>query len=199
MTRQSTRAEFDRLRLEAAACRRCDLYEHATQTVFGDGNIDAPLMLVGEAPGDHEDRAGHPFVGPAGHLLFRALDDADIERDDVYVTNAVKHFKWRPQGKVRVHQKPTAREIEACRPWWRAEIDLLQPRLVCCLGATAAQSLLGKNFRVTKQRAEFFPLGTGTEAVATVHPASVLRSRDRDRAYAGLVADLRIVAERLQG
>lgn len=140
------------MRSAAAGCRGCDLHERATQTVFGAGPTGAALLLVGEQPGDVEDREGTPFVGPAGRVLARGLEAAGIERDEVYVTNAVKHFKWRPSGTRRLHQKPTAREVQACRPWLMAEIDAVQPELVVCLGATAASSLLGPSFRVTRQR-----------------------------------------------
>jgi DNA polymerase len=193
------RAALDRVRAEAAACQRCDLYARATRTVFGEGPVPASLMFVGEAPGDHEDKEGHTFVGPAGKLLDSALADVGIDRASAYLTNAVKHFKWRPAGKVRLHQKPNAAETAACRVWWEAELDLVQPRIVCCLGATAAQALLGKDFRVTRQRGEFVALPSGAEATATIHPSAVLRARDRDDAYAGFVHDLQVVAKRVDG
>ena len=161
--------------------------------------MPAPLMFVGEVPGDQEDKAGHPFVGPAGRLLDRAFADAGIERESVYLTNAVKHFKWRPAGKVRVHQKPNAAETAACAVWWQAELEVVAPRIVCCLGATAAQAILGKDFRVTRRRGEFLPLPSGAEATATIHPSAVLRARDRDEMFAGLVHDLQVVAKRLDG
>jgi DNA polymerase len=187
--------------LEAAAegCRGCSLFENATQTVFGHGKAKAPIMLVGEQPGDQEDRAGLPFVGPAGRLLARALDDAGIDPAWTYQTNAVKHFKFtRKGGKRRIHQKPNRTEVIACRPWLLAEIEAVRPQVIVCLGATAAQSLLGAAFRVSAQRGEVLALPAATAAsgpavVATVHPSAVLRDRsDRhDEAYQAFVADLR--------
>jgi DNA polymerase len=198
--RKSGRAEaLERLRASAARCTQCDLYERATQTVFGEGPPDARLVFIGEQPGDHEDKDGHPFVGPAGHLLDRAFEAAGIDRTEVYLTNAVKHFKWRPAGKVRLHQRPNAAEIAACRNWWESELELIQPEVLCCLGAIAAQAVLGKTFRVTKSRGEFFTLPSGIEAVATIHPSAVLRSDNRDAAFAGLVHDLEIVRDRVAG
>jgi DNA polymerase len=192
------------LREAAAGCTACHLYELGTQTVFGEGRASADVMLVGEQPGDQEDVAGKPFVGPAGRLLDKALEEAGIDRDAVYVTNAVKHFKWTPSpnGKRRIHQKPDTREVRACHPWLEAEIAVLRPRLVVALGATAAQALLGKDFRVTKSRGEVFDLPPASRIVATVHPSSILRSRtDEERALAfdGLVADLGVVAKELGG
>lgn len=180
---------------------RCPLYKMGTQTVFGEGPVKARVMMIGEQPGDQEDLAGRPFVGPAGKLLDRALVEAGIERDNVYVTNAVKHFKWKPAGKRRLHQKPNAREIAACRVWLDTELDLIQPELVVALGATAAQALMGRSFRVTQQRGEVLETSFGKRLVATVHPSSILRtpSADRDAAYAGLVADLKVVARELKG
>jgi uracil-DNA glycosylase len=185
------------LRKEAASCRNCELFRNATQTVFGKGPARARVVLVGEQPGDAEDRAGKPFVGPAGRLLDEALAAAGIERPDVYVTNAVKHFKWRSRGTRRIHQRPNAAEVAACRPWLLAELDTVRPEVLVALGATAAQTLLGRSFRVTKQRGE--PL-LGTDyapyVVATIHPAAVLRERDdvaRRDARAGLVRDLEVV------
>jgi DNA polymerase len=187
-----------RVRDEAAECRRCDLYEHATQTVFGEGPAPARLMLVGEQPGDREDVDGHPFVGPAGRLLDRALDEAGLDRSQIYLTNVVKHFKWRGHGKVRLHQRPTAAEVAACRVWWEKEVALVEPEILCCLGATAAQAVLGRAFRVTRDRGSFRTLDSGVDATATVHPSAVLRAGDdRDDAFAGLVADLRAIATRL--
>jgi DNA polymerase len=188
---------IERLRTSAAGCTQCDLYERATQTVFGEGPAHARLVMIGEQPGDHEDKEGHPFVGPAGHLLDRALEAAEIDRTEVYLTNAVKHFKWKPSGKVRVHQRPNAAEIAACRNWWEAEIEAIRPEVLCCLGAIAAQAVLGRSFRVTKSRGEFFTLPSGVDAVATIHPSAVLRSDDRDAAFAGLVHDLEIVRDHL--
>jgi uracil-DNA glycosylase family protein len=200
MPRKSDQAKaLERLRASAAKCTQCDLYERATQTVFGEGPPDARLVFIGEQPGDHEDKEGHPFVGPAGHLLDRALAAAGIDRAEVYLTNAVKHFKWRPSGKVRIHQRPNAAEIAACHNWWESELEVIQPEVLCCLGAIAAQAVLGKSFRVTKSRGEFFTLPSGIEAVATIHPSAVLRSDDRDAAFAGLVHDLEIVRDRVAG
>ena len=186
-------------------CRGCDLYLRGTQTVFGEGSRRARLMLVGEQPGDKEDLTGKPFVGPAGALLDRALAEAGIERKQVYVTNAVKHFKWEARGKRRIHEKPSAREIAACRPWLEAELDAVRPELVVCLGASAAQSVIGKSFKVTKQRGEMIdaaslkvPLEHALWVSATVHPSAILRAPDneaRHREYALFVADLRNFAK----
>jgi len=192
-------ADLDELRAIAAGCTACDLYKTGTQTVFGDGPATATVMLVGEQPGDKEDLAGEPFVGPAGTLLDKALDEAGIDRGQAYVTNVVKHFKWRPAGKRRIHQKPNAAEIAACRPWLDAEIERVRPEVVVLLGATAAQAILGRSFKVTQQRGRLFD-GT-PRYLATVHPSSILRSPDdaaRREAYAGLVADLRVVADALR-
>lgn len=187
------------LRSEAAGCQACDLYKLGTQTVFGEGPENADLVLMGEVPGDQEDKSGHPFVGPAGKLLDRALVEADIDRDNVYITNAVKHFKWKPQGKVRLHQKPNAKEIAACRQWWTQELAIVKPKVLCCLGATAAQAVFGSTFRVSKQRGDFFDLVDGVLGTATVHPSSILRADDdrREVEYEDLVDDFRAVAERL--
>jgi uracil-DNA glycosylase len=188
------------LRNEAATCQGCDLYKLGTQTVFGEGPEDADLMLMGEQPGDQEDKAGHPFVGPAGRILDKALVDAGIDRDNVYVTNAVKHFKWKPQGKVRLHQKPNAKEIAACRVWWTQELAVVKPKVLCCLGATAAQAVFGSKFRVTKQRGDFIELVDGVLGTATIHPSAILRVDEDDRRkveYEDLVDDFRAVAERL--
>jgi len=191
---------ISRLRADAADCTRCDLYRDATQTVFGEGPARPRLVMIGEQPGDKEDLAGHPFVGPAGHLLDRALEAAGIDRDRVYLTNAVKHFKWkRGNGKVRLHQKPNREEVRACAPWWEAELAALQPELVVLLGATAAQAVLGPKVRVTRDRGRVMP---GTDDVpyptlVTVHPSAVLRTKppERDAAFDALVRDLRIAAE----
>jgi uracil-DNA glycosylase family protein len=199
---------MDRLRDAAQECRGCDLWENATQTVFGEGPGRARVLLVGEQPGDREDVEGHPFVGPAGRLLDSALAAAGIARDDVYVTNAVKHFRWEAKGKRRIHKRPSMEQVNACRPWLEAEIDLVAPEVVVCLGATAAQALLGRDFRVSRQRGEFVstPGGLrGPNAVAgplitaTVHPSSILRARDdsREAEMAAFVADLAAVAARL--
>ncbi len=193
-------ASLDELRAEAAGCQACDLWRCGTQTVFGEGPGHAVLMFVGEQPGDREDVEGHPFVGPAGGVLDRALDEAGIDRSTVYLTNAVKHFKWTAKGKRRIHQKPNAAEVEACRPWWEAEMAAVEPKIVVALGATAAQALLGKDFRVTKQRGEMFEQADGRIVTATVHPSSILRARDDDarrREMAAFVDDLRTVAKRL--
>ena len=189
--------DIEHLRASAVGCERCDLYERATQTVFGEGPANARLMMMGETPGDHEDKEGHPFVGPAGHLLDRALQAAGINRADVYLTNAVKHFKWKPKGKVRLHQRPNAAEIAACRHWWESEIEAIHPAVLCCLGAVAAQAVLGRSFRVTKSRGEIFTLPSGIEAIATIHPSAVLRADNRDAALSGLVHDLEIVRDLL--
>ena len=185
------------LRTAAAGCRACDLWERATQTVFGEGSEGAWLMLVGEQPGDREDVTGAPFVGPAGEMLDRALDDAGIDRREAYVTNVVKHFKWEPRGKRRIHQRPNTEEIRACRPWFEAEVERVKPRIVLCLGATAAQALINPTFRVTRQHGILLPSAFGPMISATVHPASILRAPDpdaREAAYAGFVEDLRTVA-----
>jgi uracil-DNA glycosylase family protein len=179
----------------ARSCTACPLYKRATQTVFGEGSKNARLMLLGEQPGDQEDLAGKPFVGPAGRLLDRALEEAGIKRDEVYVTNAVKHFKWEPRGKRRIHKKPNSREIAACRPWLEAELRLVRPRLLVCLGATAAQSLFGPSFRVTRDRGKVLESELARKVVATVHPSSLLRQPDdesRVREYARFVADLQV-------
>ena len=185
----------------AAACRACDLWETGTQTVFGEGSETAQLMLVGEQPGDREDLVGRPFVGPAGRILDQGLEEAAIDRSTVYVTNAVKHFKWEARGKRRLHKRPDAAEIAACRPWLDKEIELVQPRVVVCLGATAAQSLLGRSFKVTKQRGELFPQPAGHVITATVHPSSILRAPDaasRESEMAAFIEDLRLVNRQLQ-
>ncbi|MGR6924165.1 UdgX family uracil-DNA binding protein [[Actinomadura] parvosata] len=187
------RLDLNALHDAAAHCEGCDLYRNATRTVFGEGPKQARFMLVGEQPGDQEDRQGHPFVGPAGRVLDRGLQEAGIERDDVYLTNAVKHFSFTPRGKRRIHQKPTAAEIDACHPWLDAELAVVKPEVVVVLGATAARSLLGRSFRVTQHRGEPVPLGEAV-AVATIHPSAVLRAPDRDEAYAGFLADLQAAA-----
>lgn len=184
----------------AQDCRGCDLYKRGTQTVFGEGGRRAEVMFVGEQPGDAEDLAGVPFVGPAGKLLDRALADAGIDRTTVYVTNVVKHFKWEPRGKRRIHKKPNAAEIGACRPWLDTEIRLVKPRIIVCLGATAAQALLGRGFKVTSARGEFVPSPLAPLVMATVHPSSLLRAPDaetRHRETARFVDDLKKVAAQL--
>ena len=182
----------------AKGCRACDLWRSGTQTVFGEGRAKAELMLVGEQPGDQEDLAGRPFVGPAGQLLDRALEEAGIDRELAYVTNVVKHFKWRPRGKRRIHQKPNAAEIAACRPWLDAELALIRPEVLVCLGATAAQALLGRQFRVSRDRGVPVQSDLAPVVMATVHPSSILRSENREEETALLVEDLRRVAEALR-
>ena len=202
------KADLAALKNAAASCRGCELYKNATQTVFGDGAANAHIMLVGEVPGDREDREGEPFVGPAGRLLARALEDAEIDRSSAYVTNVVKHFKFTERGKRRIHQTPNRTEIVACRPWLVAELDLIEPAVLVCLGATAAKAIFGSSFRLTQQRGELLPApqldgarwedGEGPQVVATVHPSAVLRADDRAAMYAGMVADLRVAAEVLR-
>ena len=191
---------LDELRQAAARCTACDLYKNATQTVFGEGESGARVMLVGEQPGDREDLAGDPFVGPAGRILDEGLEAAGVDRRDAYVTNVVKHFKWEARGKRRIHKKPNALEIAACRPWLDAEVEAVGPELVVCLGATAAQAVLGRDFRITKQRGQFFEGLLGPTVTATAHPSSILRAPDEDARRAefeAFVADLRKVAARL--
>jgi uracil-DNA glycosylase family protein len=185
------------LRKTAKACQACDLWKRGTQTVFGEGGSDAKVIFVGEQPGDREDLEGKPFVGPAGALLDKALVEAGIDRKRVYVTNAVKHFKWEPRGKRRIHKKPNASEIAACRPWLDAEIAVLGPKVVVCLGATAAQALLGQDFRVTQHRGEFIDSPLAPFVMATVHPSSILRAPDDDTRHEEMkhfVSDLRKIA-----
>ena len=186
--------------LGAAAedCRGCDLYKAATQVVFGSGPRTARLVFVGEQPGDQEDRHGEPFVGPAGAVLQRALEDAGIPRDTAYLTNAVKHFKWEPRGKRRIHKKPRASEINACRPWLEAELRAVKPAVVVCLGATAAQSVLGPQFKLMQQRGRVFSTPLAERVLGTIHPSAVLRAPDsegRRAAYDSLVADLKVAAK----
>ena len=181
------------LQAAAAGCRGCELYKRGTQTVFGEGHRNARVMMVGEQPGNDEDLAGHPFVGPAGKLLDRALAAAGIDRGDVYVTNVVKHFKWEPRGKRRIHAKPNQVEIIACLPWLQAELDVVEPEAVVCLGATAAQALLGPRFRVTKERGKWVKAPWAERVLATVHPSAILRAPDdeaRHREFDLFVADL---------
>jgi uracil-DNA glycosylase family protein len=182
-------------------CRACDLWRTGTQTVFGEGSSRAAVMFVGEQPGDREDRAGHPFVGPAGGILDEALAEVGIDRTQVWVTNAVKHFKWEPRGKRRIHAKPNAREIAACMRWLRDEIALVKPRIIVCLGATAAQALLGRSFRVTQERGRFVPSPLAPHVTATIHPSAILRAPDEPTRSAEMrrfVADLGKVAELLE-
>jgi len=198
-TSRSPRAAADLRRTagEAARCTNCDLYRNATQTVFGEGSAQARIVLVGEQPGDQEDKAGEPFVGPAGRILDQALAEVGLKREDVYVTNAVKHFKWTPKGKRRIHEKPSAREVAACKPWLETELAAIDPAVIVALGATAGQALFGSKFRVGVSRGQVLDLD-GRAVVATIHPSAVLRVRepaDRDEQYAGLVADLRRAVE----
>jgi uracil-DNA glycosylase len=189
------------LREAAHACRGCDLYKNATQVVFGEGPRGASVMFVGEQPGDQEDRQGEPFVGPAGAVLDKALADAGIPRAKVYVTNAVKHFKWEPRGKRRIHKKPRVSETRACRPWLEAELRAVKPAIVVCLGATAAQSVLGSQFKLMKQRGVVLPSQLAERVVATIHPSAVLRAPDsegRREAYEMLVADLKVAANAIK-
>src|SRR5438046_1298820 len=182
------------VREAAENCTACHLYQRATQTVFGEGPKDSSIRLVGEQPGDYEDVAGKPFVGPAGKIMDRALEEAGIDRKKVYVTNAVKHFKWEPRGKRRIHKKPNSREIAACRPWLEAELRLVKPKLLVCLGATAAQAIFGPTFRVTRERGKVLSSKLAPRVMATVHPSSLLRQPDeasREREYARFVVDLR--------
>src|SRR5881397_3001861 len=181
-------SSLSEVREASRECTACHLYKRATQTVFGEGPRGAPIMLVGEQPGDYEDVAGKPFVGPSGKIMDRALEEAGIDRSQVYVTNAVKHFKWEPRGKRRIHKKPNSREIAACRPWLEAELRIVRPRLVVCLGATAAQTIFGPTFRVTRDRGKVLTsdLVPNCQVVATVHPSSLLRQPDeesREREY----------------
>ena len=188
--------ELPALREAAQGCRGCELYKLGTQTVFGEGATASEVMFVGEQPGDQEDLAGRPFVGPAGQLFDRALDEAGIDRSKAYVTNAVKHFKWEPRGKRRIHQKPNWAELTACRPWLDAELEAVRPRVLVCLGATAAQALLGRQFRVTRQRGELVDSPLAEHVTATIHPSAILRAEDdrREAEYEAFVADLRKVA-----
>jgi uracil-DNA glycosylase len=194
---------LESLRKAAASCKGCDLWRNATQTVFGEGSRSARIVMVGEQPGDREDLAGHPFVGPAGALLDKALAEAGIERAQVYVTNAVKHFKWTPaeRGKRRIHKKPRYSEIQACRPWLDAELSVVKPEVLVCLGATAAQTLLGRDFSVSRRRGELLESPLAPFVIATVHPSSVLRAIDdesRHAQYRAFVEDMKKVASLLR-
>src|SRR5256714_8731717 len=191
------RPSLKKLREAAAGCKACPLWETGTQTVFGEGAAHADVVFVGEQPGDREDLEGRPFVGPAGQLLDRALEEVEIDRSQVYVTNVVKHFKWKTQGKRRIHQKPNWSEIAACFPWLEAELAVVDPRVLVCLGATAAQALLGRQFRVTQQRGEPVESDLAPVVIATVHPSSILRSDDRETEFAAFVSDLKTVAAHL--
>jgi uracil-DNA glycosylase len=195
------RLSLSALRAAATGCKACDLWKTGTQTVFGEGARKSQVMLVGEQPGDAEDREGRPFVGPAGQLLDRALEQAGIDRGVAYVTNVVKHFKWQARGKRRIHQKPNWAEMTACRPWLEAELQVVKPMVLVCLGATAAQALLGRDFRVTRQRGLLVDSPLAPKVIATVHPSSILRADDADREaeMAAFVSDLRKVAALLDG
>ena len=192
-----TRPSLKNLREASSTCTACDLYRKATQTVFGAGQLAARVILLGEQPGNDEDLTGLPFVGPAGKLLDRSLEEAGIDRKKVYVTNVVKHFKWEPRGKRRIHKKPNAVEITACFPWLEAELAVIDPDVLVCLGATAAQAILGRSFRVTKQRGVLLESELAPKVLATVHPSSILRAPDdetRRRERAAFVEDLKVVA-----
>jgi len=193
------RPSLPKLREAAAGCTACDLHKTGTQTVFGEGSASAEVVFVGEQPGDQEDLQGRPFVGPAGKLFDKALDDAGIDRAQVYVTNAVKHFKWIARGKRRIHQKPNWSEIAACRPWLDAELETIKPRVLVCLGATAAQALLGRDFRVTRQRGVPVESDLAEHVLATVHPSSILRGdpESREQEYKAFVDDLKAVARQI--
>jgi DNA polymerase len=196
------RPTIPRLWQAAQACTACDLYKNATQAVLGEGPVTAPAFFLGEQPGDQEDLAGRPFVGPAGQVLDEALAAAGIPRDEVYITNAVKHFKWEPRGKKRIHAKPTLGEVRACRPWLETELAIVKPQIIVCLGATAAQSLMGAAFRITREHGRFFATEWAPWLTATLHPSAILRMPDREKreeARAQLVADLRKVAAKLAG
>jgi uracil-DNA glycosylase len=192
---------LESLRQAATSCKGCDLYVNATQTVFGDGPGHASVMLVGEQPGDIEDQKGEPFVGPAGRMLDRALEDARISRNEVYVTNAVKHFKWIWRGKRRLHQKPSVRQVVACRPWLEVEIEVVQPEILVCLGATAAQSVTGKSVAIMKERGKFMDSVLGKLTFVTIHPSAILRQRDndeREQEYRRFASELKLVKRKLQ-
>jgi uracil-DNA glycosylase family protein len=193
------RPSLKKLRESAAGCKACPLWKTGTQTVFGEGSPKAEVMFVGEQPGDQEDRVGKPFVGPAGRLLDKAMEEAGIDRSLAYVTNVVKHFKWQARGKRRIHQKPNWSEIAACRPWLDAELAVVKPRVLVCLGATAAQALLGRQFRVSRQRGEPVESELAPVVLATVHPSSILRGdpEDREAEFAAFVSDLKTVAAHL--
>ena len=188
------------LKAASMECRGCDLYKNATQTVFGEGQISSRVIFFGEQPGDEEDLTGRPFVGPAGRLFDKALFEAGIDREKIYLTNTVKHFKWKPKGKRRIHEKPNASEINACDPWLRSEITLIKPRILICLGATAAQALLGKQFRVTQMRGQWLDSLLAEKTIATIHPSAILRTPDdlRDKAYADFVSDLVLIAQAIE-
>jgi uracil-DNA glycosylase family protein len=192
--------DYATLKKAAKACRGCPLYQRATQTVFGEGSVEAKVLLVGEQPGDQEDRAGKPFVGPAGKILEKALNEAGLDRSEFYVTNAVKHFKWRPQGDKRIHEKPNSKEISACKPWLKAELELVQPEVLVCLGSTAAQSVLGRKVTLKDERGHFFRTDFSDATYVTVHPSSLLRQPDhasRRKAYRDFLRDLKKITKKL--
>lgn len=192
-------SDLKALRAAVPECRGCELYARATQVVFGEGPPEAKVVMVGEQPGDEEDQRGQPFVGPAGRLLNQAMKDAGVDREQVYITNAVKHFKWIERGKRRIHAKPSGIEISACKPWLEAELRAIQPELIVCLGATAAQALMGRAFRITSERGQFFPHARAKQLVATIHPSAILRMPERyEEEYALFVRDLRLVADRMR-
>jgi uracil-DNA glycosylase len=191
---------LENLREAAAPCKGCDLYKNATQTVFGEGPAAASVMFVGEQPGDFEDKAGHPFVGPAGRMFDKALVEARLSREEVYVTNAVKHFKWKPQGKRRKHQRPLMSEVMACKPWLKAELDLVRPKILVCLGATAAQSVLGKVVLITKERGKFVGSDLAPATFITIHPSAIYRHPSKDeqeKEYRRFVSEMKLVQRRL--
>lgn len=190
--------DLEKIRQAAAGCTACPLFKNATQTVFGEGTRNAEIVFIGEQPGDQEDRAGHPFVGPAGQLLDRAMEEVGIDRDKCYVTNVVKHFKWEPRGKRRLHQTPNARDIAACRPWMEAELSIIKPEILVCLGATAAKAIFGPAIRVTRERGHWMETPWAPKTLVTVHPSSLLRAPSeaaRKAQYELFLADLRVVAE----
>jgi uracil-DNA glycosylase len=200
-TKSGAAAQLEGLRKRAAGCQDCPLWANATQTVFGEGNARARLMFVGEQPGDREDVEGHPFMGPAGRVLAQAMDDAGIDRARVYITNAVKHFKWEPRGKRRLHKTPAQREIDACYQWLQGEMDAVRPALIVALGATAAKALLGPRFRITRSRGEIQHREGLPDVIATYHPSFLLRTMDRpegEEIFRQFVADLRIAARYMQ-
>jgi DNA polymerase len=188
------------LREAAASCKGCDLYKNASQTVFGEGPGEATVMFIGEQPGDFEDKAGHPFVGPAGRMFDKALAEAQLPRDEVYITNAVKHFKWTPQGKRRKHQRPLMSEVMACKPWLKAEVDLVRPKIVVCMGSTAAQSVVGKPVLITKERGKFVGSDLAPATFITIHPSAIYRhpsKEEQEKEYRRFVAEMKLVQRRL--
>jgi uracil-DNA glycosylase len=191
---------LNNLREAAASCKGCDLYKNASQTVFGEGPAEATVMFIGEQPGDFEDKAGHPFVGPAGRMFDKALAEARVSRNEVYVTNAVKHFKWTPQGKRRKHQRPLMSEVMACKPWLKAEVDLVRPKIVVCMGSTAAQSVLHKPVLITKERGKFVGSDLAPATFITIHPSAIYRhpsKEEQEKEYRRFVAEMKLVQRRL--